>query len=493
MSKLVLALDIGTSSIRSSAYDQTGAYLAQSRNVQKYQIEADGTLDLEKVVRSCDEAIDGTLEGLRTDSTKHTVEGVGLSVFALSWLGIDVLGQAVTPLYSYACRHGAQAAGQLRQRLREAGRIDEFYAVSGVPVHTAYAPALLSGLQSEAPEMYSQVCWWQTLGAYLLSRWFGQFPAPISTCEAGWTGLEDRAACCWMSAWTEYLYLSEEQLPPLQDYAQGLKGLQKEWASRWPELANIPFFLAVGDGAAANTGSGALDSHSLAVTIGSSAAVRVQIPNAPPETAPGAPSGLWCYRIDRNRHLLGGAITDGGNIVRWLSSMLASSRTDLDKAAADLAPDSHGLTILPFLHGERSPGWADNASMTIQGITAETQPGHIARAGLESVAYRLALIARLLEDHVQPDAVILASGGALVYSQIWRQIIADLFGREVHLLQEVEVTSRGAAILAWEALGQDEGLQRILPVRDVTRPNRRATELYERALQRHLELYAKLI
>ncbi len=493
MSNLVLALDIGSSSARCSAYDQTGTYLAGSRRVQMYRNQRDGTLDLETATRGCENAMDGTLAAVRTAAAGHSVVGVGLSVFALSWVGVDARGQAATPLYSYACRHGAQAAGPLRSRLQAAGLADQIYAASGVPIHTAYAPALLCGIHTADPEMCAQVRWWQTLGAYLLSRWFGQVPSPISTCEAGWTGLEDRAAGRWLSIWTDYLPLRDEQLPPLQDYAQGLHGLQPPWADRWPELADIPFFLAVGDGAAANIGSGALDNHALAVTIGTSAAVRVLVPDMPVGSAPATPTGLWCYRVDRTRHLLGGAITDGGNIVRWLHDMLALPQSELEKAAAELAPDAHGLTLLPFLHGERSPGWADNASMTMHGITAATQPGHLLRAGMEAVAFRLVLIARLLEDSLQPDAVILASGGALVHSRTWRQIVADLFGREVRLLQETEVTSRGAALLAWEALGQAQTLQRTLPVGEVAHPTPQAASLYAAALQRHEDLYVKLM
>ncbi len=493
MSIFVLALDIGTSSARCSAYDQSGTYLPDSRRVQMYRTAADGTLDLETVVRGCEKAIDGTLSLLRSVAPGQSVEGVGLSVFAMSWLGVDARGHAATPLYSYACRHGASAAGQLRSRLEAAGRVSQIFSTSGVPIHTAYAPALLSGLEAAPPFMNARVRWWQTLGSHLLSRWFGQVPGPISTCEAGWTGLEDRAAGIWLSAWMEYLPLSERQLPPMQDYSQGLKGLQQEWSDRWPELSHTPFFLAVGDGAAANIGSGALDNHSLAVTIGTSAAVRVLVPGVPFGIAPAVPPGLWCYRVDRTRHLLGGALTDGGNIVRWLYDLLAAQNSDLDEAAAGLAPDAHGLTFLPFLHGERSPGWANNASMTIQGITAKTQPGDLLRAGLEAVAYRLVLIARLLESHLQPKAAVLASGGALVHSQIWRQIIADLFGREVRLLQETEVTSRGAAILAWEALGQDAELQRTLPIRDKSFPNPLAAPYYAAALQRHQDLYDRLI
>lgn len=493
MSNLVLALDIGSSSARCSAYDQTGTYLVDSRRVQRYRNHQDGTLDLELTTRSCEKAVDGALAAVRSAAAGHSIVGVGLSVFALSWVGIDIHGQAVTPLYSYACRHGAQAAGHLRARLQETRLADKIQAASGVPVHTAYAPALLCGIHRAEPDLLARVRWWQTLGAYLLSRWFGQVPAPVSTCEAGWTGLEDRTTGSWLSLWLEQLPLTAEQLPPLQDYAQGLQGLQQPWTDRWPELADVPFFLAVGDGAAANVGSGALDNHAVAVTIGTSAAVRVLVPDIPVGTAPATPAGLWCYRIDATRHLLGGAVTDGGNIVRWLTDMLALRRSDLEKAAAALAPDAHGLTLLPFLQGERSPGWADDAAMTIHGITAETRPGHLLRAGMEAVAFRLVLIARLLEPYLQPDAVVLASGGALVHSRTWQQIVADLFGREVRLVQETEVTSRGAAILAWEALGQTQALRRALPVRDVVHPTPRAAPLYAAALQRHEDLYAKLV
>ncbi len=491
--KLVLTLDVGSSSVRCSAYDQTGAYRTDSRRVQTYRSQRDGTLDLETTVRGCEKVMDDTLAAIRATDPGHSIVGVGLSVFALSWVGVNVRGQAVTPLYSYACRHGAQAAGPLRTRLQKAGLAAQIHAASGVPVHTAYAPALICGIHASDPEMCAQVRWWQTLGAYLLSRWFGQVPTPISTCEAGWTGLADRAAGHWLSLWMQHLPLTTEQLPPLQDYAQGLQGLRREWADRWPELAQAPFFLAVGDGAAANIGSGALDNQTLAVTIGTSAAVRMLATQIPQGTAPAVPPGLWCYRVDKTRHLLGGAITDGGNIARWLHDMLAPSPSELEKTAAALEPDAHGLTLLPFLHGERSPGWADNASMTIHGITADTQPGHLLRAGMEAVAFRLALIARRLESHLQPDAIILASGGALVRSPTWRQIVADLFGREVRLLQETEVTSRGAAVLAWEALGETRALQRALPVRAAAQPALQAAPRYAAALQRHEDLYAQLV
>ena len=491
MPSLVLTLDIGTSSVRCSAYDETAAYVETSRHVQAYRMDAEGTLPLPAVTAACEAVMDASLESLRVLQRSRQVVGVGISVFAMSWLGVDAAGSPVTPLYSYACRHGARAATALRQRLQRDNRAEEAYAASGVPVHTAYAPAQLLGLQTDNPDCLRAVAWWQTLGAFLLARWHGRVPAPVSTSEAGWTGLADRRRGVWHALWHDYVP-TRDRLPPLRDYAHGLSGLAPAWAERWPELRAVPFFLPVGDGAAANVGSGAIDQRSLAVTVGTSAATRVLLSGWTPDAAPPTPPGLWCYRVDRTRHLLGGALTDGGNIIRWLYDLLAEDAHRLNREAAAVGPAGHGLIFLPFLNGERSPGWADSATLAIQGITARTRPGHLLRAGMEAVAFRLALIADLFADQVAADAPILASGGALEVSALWRQIMADVMQREVRWLKATETTSRGAAVLAWEALGQAAAIEADLPVQNVASPQPAAAAAYRTALQRHQDFYARL-
>ena len=453
MTALVIALDIGSSSVRCSVYDEIGLYVEPTRQVQAYRAKADGSLPLDTVLPACEQVMDACLASLRELGRAHQVAGVGLSSIAMSWLGVDTGGKPTTPIYTYANRHGAGQAVDLRTSLQQNGLEDVIYDQSGVPIHTAYAPAQLLGLQDHSQELCQTTAWWQTLGAFLLSRWFSQVPGPISTSDAGWTGLLDRYQCTWNTALLSFLPITLENLPSLQDYSQGLQGLAEPFATRWPELKAVPFFLAVGDGAAANIGSGGTDNHALVVTIGTTAAVRVVIPRADPQEVPEVPPGLWGYRVDRHRHLLGGAITDGGSIVRWVQDFFDADWTEMDQLSSATGPDGHGLTVLPFLHGERSPGWADNATLAIQGISSHTRPGHVLRAGLEAVAFRLYLIARRLENQIVPDAPILASGGALEISSLWRQIIADVFGREVRLTTASETTSRGAAILALEAFG----------------------------------------
>ena len=99
---------------------------------------------------------------------------------------------------------------------------------------------------------------------------------------------------------------------------------------------------------------------------------------------------------------------------------------EFDASVAGMEPDSHGLTVLPFLAGERAPGWAGHARATIHGLTLATTPRDILRAGLEAVAYRIALVFALLRPVLPADPQVIASGGALLHSPAWLGIIADV-------------------------------------------------------------------
>ena len=118
-----------------------------------------------------------------------------------------------------------------------------------------------------------------------------------------------------------------------------------------------------------------------------------------------------------------------------------------------MEPDGHGLTVLPFLAGERSPGLAGHARATVHGLSQAITPLDILRAGLESVAYRIGLVFELLRRLLPGDPGIVASGGALLGSPAWLQIMTDVFNRPVAVSEVQEASGRGAALLALEALG----------------------------------------
>jgi gluconokinase len=166
----------------------------------------------------------------------------------------------------------------------------------------------------------------------------------------------------------------------------------------------------------------------------------------------------------------------------------------LDEALGAMEPDSHGLTFLPFLAGERAPGWAGHARAALEGISLATTPLEILRAGMEAVAYRLFLVFELLRPLLPGDPLVVASGGALLRSPVWLQIVTDVLGRPVAVCGVAEATSRGAALLALEALGAIKSLDEVPHfIESPYQPDSRRHARYLDAVRRQQDLYGKLV
>jgi gluconokinase len=167
---------------------------------------------------------------------------------------------------------------------------------------------------------------------------------------------------------------------------------------------------------------------------------------------------------------------------------------ELEQVLRETAPDAHGLTVLPFLAGERCPGWRGDARAAVVGLSWATRPEEILRAGLEAVAYRFALIHELLRAAAAPGHRIIASGGALLASPAWTQMVADALGEEVVASEETEASARGAALLALEGSGLLADL-RETPLRlgRVFTPDPGRHAVYAAARERQARLYEALI
>ena len=131
--------------------------------------------------------------------------------------------------------------------------------------------------------------------------------------------------------------------------------------------------------------------------------------------------------------MIGGSLSDGGSVVAWLRRLtrLPEDLAEAERAIAAMAPDAHGLTVLPLLSGERGPGWSDAAGATIAGLTPATEPLDLLRAGLEAVALRFRLIELELSEALPGEREVVGTGGGLVKSPAWTQIMADALGRPV--------------------------------------------------------------
>ena len=440
---MILALDIGTSSARAAAFDESGRAIDGLFHRIPYEptVGRDGAVEHDP--KRLLDAVAGCLDVLHGRRRGEEILAVGVTTFWHGLLGFDDGGRPVTPVFTWADTRSAPDASLLRSALDEAA----LHARTGCHIHACYWPAKLRWLARERPAEVGRVARWGSIGELLELELFGT--AGTSVSMASGTGLLDQETLAWDPEALAAAGVEETRLFPLVDRTAGRRGLRPPWAGRWPALRSAPWFSAVGDGAAGSVGSDCLDPARIALNVGTSAALRVVGgPSAPP------PSGLWRYRLDRRTSLVGGALSEGGNVYAWARKVLRVADDEATEAAlAALGADAHGLCVLPFLAGERSPGWRGDRRGVLSGLTLDTTAVEIVRAGLEAVALRLALVYERLRPLAGADHLIIASGGALAASPTWAQIVADALGHPLSLSREEEATSRGAALLALDALG----------------------------------------
>ncbi len=217
--------------------------------------------------------------------------------------------------------------------------------------------------------------------------------------------------------------------------------------------------------------------------IGTSGAMRVAFTGEPPMKIP---SGLWCYRIGQKRVVMGGALSDGGGVYRWLKQNLKLPK-DAESQIANRPPGARGLTFMPFLSGERSTGYDEDRSGSILGLTSGHNSVDILQAAMESVAFRFAEILEQISSVVQVKEIV-ASGGALRDSPIWAQIIADVLGRDLIINGAGESSLRGAVlgVLPHLRMPQISGL---LIKRSTVVHSPKKTLLYEEIRKIHRKCY----
>ena len=481
----ICAVDIGTSGVRAALFDERGYEVpgaqAHSRRAGT-TVSGFAELDADQLV---DEVIK-TVDELLVSHSGAQIEFIAISAFWHSLIGIDAAGLPTTPVLTWADTRAAQFAKALRSNFNEL----EIHSRTGCRFHPSYWPAKLEWLKSEHSEKFRNTHCWLGFAEYLCLRLFGERVTSISMASA--TGLFNQRDCDWDRDLVEALGISPETLPEIQN--SGGKPLfptcsnprlTSTFGARWPALAEARLVTIVGDGAANNIGAGCSTKDRIALMVGTSGAIRVVFTGGPPDELSPA---LWSYRACEKRVVVGGALSDGGGLLQWLTESLNVNPLEI----AELEPDAHGLTVLPFWSGERSTGWSTDARGGIFGLSQGTRPIEIVRATLESIAYRFALIARDL-DATAPGATIFASGNALRSSPVWLQIIADVLGRPLMFGGTAESSIRGAALIALEAAGKIASIELdSIAVDRVYEPDMSRHARYQQGLARQEELYELL-
>jgi len=481
-----VTLDVGTSSVRTLLFDAHGCEVPGFGVQLPYQVmtTADGGVEAggdelsELAVRSlCGIHAQMKASGLRPAA-------IGSCTFWHNVLGVGEDGRPTTPVIHLFDTRSADAARRLAERIDPRQQ----HARTGCVLHTSYLPAKLLWLSEARPEVFRATRRWMSFGEYLFLKLFGR--AVASTSMVSGSGLWNQHENNYDEGILSVLPIERSQLSPVEEMDQPLTELRPEYRARFPEFADAQWYPALGDGACNNIGSGCHSPERFALMVGTSGALRAVL-EAPHINIP---EGLWCYRVDRRRYVLGGALSNGGSVLQWMKRILAlPSEERLDTELAAMTPGSHGLTMVPLLAGERSTGWRAEARAAVSGLNMHTSSIDILRAGLESVALRFRNVYDVMIESLGIPVEVVASGGALSLLPSWTQMMADALGRPLLTCLERETTSRGAALLSLERLGAVKHVGELTtPMAHTFAPVPAHIKIYDQELRSQRQLYARL-
>jgi gluconokinase len=463
----VLALDLGTSSVRALVFDERGVALPDvlARRPTQLDITDDGKaeLDPDAVVAAVGECLDELAGRGELDAVEH----VATSCAWHSVIALDGDGRRRTGALTWADTRAAPLVAELRSR----ADLDHLHAVTGTRPHTLYWTVKLPWLARElspAPARYLG------LAEYVTGALLGD-PSASASMASG-TGLLDLAAAAWDGQALELAGVDERALPAVA--GNGWTGqLGPGGARRWPALAGATWHPVTGDGAASNVGAGCVSADRVAINIGTSAAIRAV---QPADQAGPLHRELWRYLVDDRNVVSGAAFSGAGNLYAWLRQVTTlPAEGSVEEELATVPPGSSGVVVMPYHAGSRPPLDLAAGSGAITGLSLATTAVEILAATLEAVCYRLAAGYEALASTLPKEPEVVASGGAVVASPWWQQTLADVLGRPVRVVDEPEASARGAALLAVDQTTEPATVRVVEPRPDAVETQRAARALHE--------------
>ncbi len=487
---LVLAVDIGTSSIRAALFDLHGRRLPKSLTQREHAVTHAPAGAAELDPATLEDGFLRCLDQTLPHARRRPVLAVGISCFWHSLIGTDRKGAALTPIYTWADARCRDDAAGLRAELSER----DYHRRTGCMLRASYWPAKLRWLAREKRGVFRRVSRWQSPSEWLLGKYCVDGASVCAHGMATGTGLYNPSTLDWEDDLLKLCGLQPSQVPTVSD---GSLGLRSEYARRFPQLAETRWWPAIGDGAAGNLGSGATRAGRAAINVGTSAAFRVMCEGPVAKS----PFGLFAYRVDPRRFVVGGAVSNAGNLRAWCRRELnlPPSERALDDALAARPGPLTSLVTLPFWSAERAPTWCEELTGVIEGLSQNTTALDLLQSTTEGVYHRLAAIADASlsvkpasggKDAGRQGATQIIVSGGILKSGHLLQRLADVLGRAVYPSTEPEASLRGAAVYALEKIDAPGWTADTLPdVGLVVRPRSRYAALYqrERARQQRLE------
>jgi gluconokinase len=448
-----LGVDIGTTSTKAVLYGDKGKVISMHHVGYPLFSPAPSIAeqDPKEIFRAVLETIKVAIKKWEIDP-KH-LKLVSFSSAMHSLISMDENDKPLTRCITWADSRATSWAETIKTELNGLA----IYRRTGTPIHPMSPLAKITWLRNDEPALFNQTSKFIGIKEYIFHKLFGRYVVDYSIASA--TGMFNLEKLSWDDEALKVAGINSDKLSDLVPTTFYLTGLKKEYSVELGLLAETPFVVGASDGVLSNLGVNAIDPGVVAVTIGTSGAIRTVTDR--PVTDP--KGRIFCYALTDKHWVVGGPVNNGGMTFRWVRDELASAEVEtakrlgidpyevLTKIASLVAPGADGLIFHPYLAGERAPLWNANARGSFFGLGLHHKKEHMIRAVLEGVIFNLYSVLLALQEMIGVPKKIQATGG-FARSELWRQMMADIFNQEVVVPESFESSCLGAIVLGMYAL-----------------------------------------
>ena len=366
------------------------------------------------------------------------------------------------------------------------------------PPLTNFTLTKLLWVRENEPEMWKRVRHVMLPKDYVRFRLTGG--RAIDMADASGTLMLDVANRNWSNEVLRKTDIDAGMLPALYESPQVCGKVSKSGAEATGLRVGTPVVAGAGDQAAGAVGMGIARSGAVSATIGTSGVVFAATDR--PALDPLGRLHTFCHAIPGRWHVMG--VTQAAGLsLRWFRDQFGVRSSEggtndrdpydvLAQEASSAPAGSEGAFWVPYLMGERTPHLDPNARAALIGLTASHTRAHVVRAIMEGVAYSLKDTFTIFEEMKVPVTSIRLGGGG-ARSPLWRQIQADVYGREVEIVAAEEGAAYGAAILAGVGAGEwksvDEACDSVVRVAKGIPPNKPDTKTMESGYRTYRKIY----
>lgn len=472
----ILALEVSTSSAKAMIFSTDKGIRGVFSVPYKDNVNDVVSQDPEGVCRAVVECARALIE-----RENCSIDAVGLGSTWHSLLLLDKHRNPVGRIKTWANTQAAPTASRYRK--------DEkfkrwFYQRTGCMVHSIYP--IWKYVHAKEQGLIDSDGYLSSQPEYVFEKLTGQ--VRVSRSIASGTGFMNIHTLEWDGEILDFAGIKISQLAPLYEMEETVP-LSCEAASELGIKSGTPVTLAGPDGALNQIGAGALGKGIMTMSVGTSGALRVasDIPVLPDDPS------TWCYYVAEGKRLAGAATSGAGNCIEWFGQKLNLGNLGyrrLDELASRVNKDDAPV-FLPFLYGERCPGWEDGRTGGFFGLKPHHEIGHLHYSILEGILFNLYQCYIVLEQLAGAPEEIRISGG-IENSPWWLQMAADIFQREIHTSNIEHASTMGAVAVALKAVGAIDTLEAFTPGggKSIV-PDESMARIYSKRFERYMEWYQK--